>query len=158
MMSSSIETTCLSTHYALNKHIHAAFEAHHHQTHRNRHGGNSSLVAYYFGLKYLEIALLEIPQHASFYSLDKTFAHLRRESTINALQVCHVLHEIIANEPQMLGKESRKIEILHGLAMEQFENLSNYENARKRAADDDCKPRQLDSAIDESTPTQVMES
>lgn len=89
------------------------------------------MVAYYFGLKFVETALLEIPQHGYFYS-DK-FSRLRLESTVNALQVCHSLQEIIAKEPQQLVTECRKIELLHGLAMEQFENLSNYEIARKRA-------------------------
>lgn len=89
------------------------------------------MVAYYFGLKFVETALLEIPQHGYFYS-DK-FAQLRLESTVNALQVCHALQEIIAKEPQALAKECRKVELLHGLAMEQFENLSDYELARKRA-------------------------
>lgn len=88
-------------------------------------------MAYYFGLKYVETALLEIPQHGYFYS-DK-FSRLRLESTVNTLHVCHTLQEIIAKEPQDLAKECRKIEILNGLAMEQFENLPNYENARKRA-------------------------
>lgn len=119
---SSYQTTCISKHYALNNQILTAFES----NYQNRLWP----VAYEFGLKFVETALLEIPKHGYFYS-DK-FAHLRLQSTVDAMRVCHMLQEIIAKQPEDLAKECHKIELLYYLATEQYEHLPTYEESRRR--------------------------
>ncbi len=118
----SYQTTCISKHYALNNLILDAFES----NYRN----DLCLVAYHFGLKFVETALLDIPKHGYFYSTK--FSQLRLQSTVDALRVCNILRSIITKEPQDLAKECRKIELLHTLATEQYDRLPTYEHARRR--------------------------
>ena len=119
---SSYQATCISKHYALNNQILAAFES--------NYQNQLWPVAYQFGLRFVETALLETPKHGYFYS--EKFARLRLQSTVDALRVCHSLQELVAKEPNELGKECHKIELLYNLATDQYEHLPVYEESRKR--------------------------
>lgn len=116
------QTTCISKHYALNDKVLAAFESHGEQRLYN--------IAFYLGLKFVETALLEIPKHGYFYT-DK-FADLRTKSSHDALRVTSQLQEIVALQPDALGKEYAKLERLQFLATKQCEQLRNYEGYRKQ--------------------------
>jgi hypothetical protein len=119
---SSYQTTCISKHYALNSQILHAFES--------NFQNELNPVAYQFGLKFVETALLEIPKHGYFYS-DK-FSQLRLQSTVDSLRVCHQLQEIIAKKPEDFAKECHRIELFYHLASELYERLPVYDEVRKK--------------------------
>jgi hypothetical protein len=144
----SFRTTCISKHYALNNQILAAFDT----NYQSQLWG----VAYHFGLKFVESALLEIPKHGYFYA-DK-FSELRTQSTNDALRVCRSLRHIIEKDPTELDNDTPKINLLHGLAIEQSKRLPSYEEARTttkreiaRLYPNDSKHHHYQDNNDEST-------
>eukprot|EP00980_Cylindrotheca_fusiformis_P021740 scaffold8569_cov139-Cylindrotheca_fusiformis.AAC.10 len=116
------QTTSISKHYALNNQILAAFESHY------RNGMYD--LAFCFGLKFAETALLHIPKHGYFYS--KKHEKERVQSTTDSIRVTHLLQQIIAEGPESLAKECHKVERLNHLATVQFENLNGYDEERQK--------------------------
>lgn len=139
----SFKSTPIAKHYALNNQILTAFESNYH----------SSLweVAFLFGLKFVETALLEIPQHGYFYA--EKYAEPRLQSTVDTLRVCHMLQGIIGKEGNgKLKKETHKVELLYYLATEQYEHLRTYEASRKRVHEELVKAYPQDYATSNQKP------
>ena len=154
----SFKTTCLSKHYALNRQILAAFDS--------DYQNQLWEMAYQYGVKFVESALLEIPQHGYFYS-DK-YAEGREESSREALRVCSLLETILmmnrgkkgspfsavsSSSSDFVGAlETRKIQLLHDLAWIQYHHpLPSYEKFRKKTSREIANLQQQQQAASTTT-------
>jgi hypothetical protein len=122
--------TPITKHYDISQQILYAFESYHSSAYY--------MMAYTFGLQYVETVLLEIPKHG--YYLSKKHASQRLQSSLQAAYVGHELQKMLQEEEQKTRDDDttasslpledvEHVQSLIALAMEQIEQASLEEPA-----------------------------
>lgn len=89
---SAYQTTPIEKFYDLNYQVLTAFQSSYEQ--------KIYKIAYAYGLKFVETALLEIPKHGYFYSNRAQLAEKRMQSSLDAFRVAQILQDLQENPDQ----------------------------------------------------------
>ena len=137
---SHYQTTPISKHYQVNQQILSAFQSSYDQ--------KMYQVAYAFGLKFVETALLEIPKHGYYFS--RRHEQDRMNSALEAVRVSRILQEIQQEQQDDQSSVSSleqqvRVSKLADLAIHQVQEASEDQYERQRAETEFVLQQQHDS-------------
>jgi len=120
---SHYQTTDISKHYQINQQILTAFQSSYEQ--------KLYQVAYAFGLKFVETALIEIPKHGYYYA--RRHEQDRMNSALEAVRVSRILQEIQQEHELNHQEEEIRVSKLTDLAIHQVQQASEDQYEQQRA-------------------------